>query len=235
MNVHAGYAQARIQAHYAALPTESLWLHLGALNELASFLEAARSTSIAAWVSPLSAFNTASEIEHALRRTLNETIIKTASWYEPRWQPAFLWLETLSELPDLECLLRNDLAPEGRLNERLLTQMSEMSSETDDLLQTWVAIWRSNWPNESSRNVQGIETLLNLLEDHWSVFPTLAVDQAWSARHDLELRLRLLFRRHVLQPAMAFSYLSLVALGLERLRSELMQRALFDGQEEDSP
>lgn len=234
MNVHAGYAQSRIQAHYALLPTESLWLHLGALNELASFLEATRSTAIAPWVSGLSASNTAIEIEYGLRRILNSTITRTANWYEQRWQPAFLWLQTFSELPEMECLLRNEISPEDRLSEQLLAKMPEMSLEADNLLQNWIAIWRSYWPSESRSNVRAMETLVSLLENHWSVFPTLAVDQTWTARHDLEFRLRLLFRRHVLQPVMAFIYLSLVALGLERLRSELLQRALFDGQEAGS-
>jgi len=74
VSVRYGYLQARIQARYAELPNESLWLHLGALKELAGFLEEARSTSLAQWVTGLSTSSGTREIEQYLRHHLAETI-----------------------------------------------------------------------------------------------------------------------------------------------------------------
>ena len=230
MNAHAGYAQARIQAHYALLPTENLWLHLGALNELASFIEAARSTSIAHWVAGLSVSNTATEIETTIQRTLHDTIMQTAGWLEPKWQPAFKWLVTLSDLPELAYVKRKELPPEGRVSEHLMARLADLQYEPDELLQVWLKIWRSTWPHDCKSNVKGFESLVAILEQHWHTFPALTVEQAWLARQELEIRLRLFFRRHILQPSMALAYLSLVTLGLERLHAELLHRALFDGQ-----
>jgi len=229
-----GYLQARIQARYAALPNESLWLHLGALKELASFLEEARSTSLAHWITGLSTSSDVREMEQYLQRHLAETIRETTRWFDPQWHPAMQWLETLSELPTLDYLRRNDLAPEGEVSELLLLGMSDQELENQHLQQAWITVWQSRWPRESRQNLLGMKSLQQTLEHHYAQFPDLSVQEAWVSRQDLELRLRLFFRRHVLQPAMAFAYLSLVALGLERLRAELMRRALFPKQEATS-
>ena len=230
MSFHIGYAQARIQARYALLPNESLWLHMGALNELASFIEAARSTSIAHWVKGLSVTNTATEIENSIRRTMDTTISETASWFSPAWQPAFAWLSTLSDLPELQYVSRKSLPAEGRVSDLLMAKLSDSDYEDDELLDLLVAIWRSTWPKVSRENSQGLETLLEMLVQHRRIFPTLTAEPSWAARQELETRLRFFFRRHILQPSMAFTYLSLVALSLERLQAELLHRALFDGQ-----
>lgn len=230
MSNRYGYLQARVQARYAELPGESLWLHLGALKELASFLEEARSTPLAQWIIGLSSSSDAREMEQYLRRHLAETIRETASWFDQRWRPAILWLETLSELPTLDYLRRNDMAPEDKVSELLLQGISYQKPESQDIQQAWTAAWQSRWPRESSQNIRGMESLQQTLEQHYMLFPDVSVLGAWASRQDLELRLRLLFRRHVLQPAMAVAYLSLVALGLERLRAELMRRALFPEQ-----
>ena len=227
MSIRYGYLQARIQARYAELPSESLWLHLGALKELASFLEEARSTSLAKWVAGLSTSSDAREIEQSLRRHLVETINETASWFDQRWRPAVLWLETLSELSTLDYLRRNDVSPEGKVSGQLLQGVAKLETKNQDLRQAWIEAWRSHWPRESSQNLRGMESLQKTLENYSMLFPELSVDEAWKSRQDLELRLRLFFRRHVLQPAVAIAYLSLVALCLERLRAELLQRAVF--------
>jgi hypothetical protein len=227
VSVRYGYLQARIQARYAELPSESLWLHLGALKELASFLEEARSTPLAQWITGISTSSDVREIEQYLRRHLVETIRETASWFDQRWHPAVLWLETLSELPTLDYLRRNDVAPEGKVSEQLLLGVVSLEIENQDLRQAWITAWRSRWPRDSNQNLHGMESLQKTLEHYSILFPVLSVEEAWKSRQDLEFRLRLFFRRHALQPAVAIAYLSLVALCLERLRAELLQRALF--------
>jgi len=46
-------------------------------------------------------------------------------------------------------------------------------------------------------------------------------------RRALAVRLSLLYRRATLDPAVAFIFLALSALDMERLRGELLRRALF--------
>jgi len=230
MSNRYGYIQARIQARYGELPDESVWLHLGALKELASFIEEARSTPLAHWVTGLSSISDATEMEQYLRRHLNETIEEVAGWFDPQWRPAILWLETLSELPTLDHLYRNNIDAEGKVSEQLFMGITDQDLEEQNLQQAWIAAWRSLWPGESSQNLKGMTSLRQTLEHHYQQFAGLSIQQAWLSRQELELKLRLFFRLHVLQPAMAFAYLSLVALGLERLRAELLQRALFPEQ-----
>jgi hypothetical protein len=49
----------------------------------------------------------------------------------------------------------------------------------------------------------------------------------WELRRELRARLGLLFHRRLREPASPFIFLILTALDLERLRAELVGRALF--------
>ena len=231
MNTLYGYLQARVQARYAVLPDDRLWLHLAALKELASFLEEARGTLLGQWVVGLSDSSSAQEIEMHMQRCFLDTIQETASWFDDRWRPTVLWITTLIDLPTLDYLLRSRLSPESRISDPVLLELAEQKTQNRDLQQAWIQRWRSQWPDISRQNLQGVELLVETLEQHWKQFPLLPVQAAWKVRQDLEVRLRLFFRSHVLQPAAAFAYISLVALCLERLRAELLGRALFPEKE----
>lgn len=227
MTIYYGYLQARVQARYAALPDESIWLHIGALKNLPAFLEEARGTVLAKWVFGLSGNSSAEEIENQLQQQFLGTIMEAANWFDEQWRPAVLWLSTLVELPTLDYLIRSGKPVEGRISDPLLKELTGQKLQNTDILQAWIEKWKSQWPNLSAGNLQGLESLLQLLQQHWTRFPLLSVNETWQARSDLQVRLRLLFRRHLLQPSMAFEYLCLVALCLERLRAELLRRALF--------
>jgi hypothetical protein len=58
-------------------------------------------------------------------------------------------------------------------------------------------------------------------------FRQSGTESAWDLRKRLRARLGLLFHRRLLQPAAAFVYLGLVIMDMERLRFELVTRALF--------
>ena len=227
MTIHYGYVQARVQARYAVLPNESIWRHIGALKSLAGFLEEARGTVLAQWVFGLSGNSSAEEIESQLQQQFHSTIIETADWFDEQWRPAVLWLSTLVQLPTLDYLIRSNKSVEDSISDPLLLELVDQKLQNSDILQAWVDKWKTQWPNLSGRNFQNLEFLLQLLQQHWTQFSSLSVNETWQARSDLQVRLRLLFRRHVLQPSMAFVYLCLVALCLERLRAELLRRALF--------
>jgi hypothetical protein len=227
MNSRLGYLQARTQAHYAQLPDDRLWLHLGALKEIASFLEEARSTTLSQWITGLSASSSVVEIEQYLQRRLIESIREAAAWAEKKWHPAINWLETLIELPTLESLRRDGMAPDAEVSQMLLTNLAESEKRDADLHQAWINAWQMQWPHDTAQHLDSMRALLRILSSHWRQFPELPVEDAWNARQQLEDRLRLFFRRHVLQPVIVFAYLSLVMLCLERLRAELLQRVLF--------
>jgi len=230
MSAINGYLQSRVQARYALLPDDRLWLHLSALKELASFIEEARSTRLLQWVFGLSSHSSTEEIETLLQRRFADSVMETASWFRSKWRPAVLWLTTLGQLPALEHARRSNnvgmltgMGPE-------LAELAGLTYRERDLRQVWISSWRSRWPALSRRDRQGVELLVEMLERHWQEFPRLSVDATWKSRRDLEARIRLFFRTHMLQPAAGFAYLVLVALSLERLRAELLSRALFDHQ-----
>lgn len=86
----------------------------------------------------------------------------------------------------------------------------------------WLVQWRRRWPTPAP-GLQRIETAVT---SHIQRFARGGVRGAWSAREALERELRRLFRRSALCPEVAFAYLGLVALDLERLRAELVRRVL---------
>ena len=61
-----------------------------------------------------------------------------------------------------------------------------------------------------------------------------APGSAWRQRQQLAARLGVLFRAFRYQPAAVFSHLLLVALDVERLRGDILQRRLFPSYQEES-
>lgn len=227
MSNRFGYTQARIQAHFAELPDENLWLHLGVLKEMASFLEEARSTSLNQWVGGLSASSDITDIDQYLQRRLIEKIGEISKWFDHQWRPSVLWLGTLVQIPHLDHLIRNQADPAGLISPELLDEPFHSASQQQGLWSAWIETWRNRWPRDTSRNLNSMKSLQALVEKHHNLFPTLEVSESWQARLDLETQLRLFFRRHTLQPGAFFAYIALLALALERLRSELIKRALL--------
>jgi hypothetical protein len=85
-----------------------------------------------------------------------------------------------------------------------------------------IAAWRREWwrrAPRAARHNETLRTLGRLLAQHRAV--------RVEPRRALCLRLEALYRRATLDPAAAFVFLALSALDLERLRGELVVRALF--------
>jgi hypothetical protein len=74
-----------------------------------------------------------------------------------------------------------------------------------------------------------LDELARVLHLYFNAFHDPAVRDGWPLRRALEAQLTLLFRRAMLDPAVAFIFLALAALDLERLRGELVRRAAFPG------
>ncbi len=229
MNTRFGYLQARLQARYAKLPDESRWLHLAGLKELASFLEELRNSPLSAWITGLSAASSPEDIEKYLHKCLLDTIREIAGWFSPSWSATIHSFETLLQLPAIDYLSRSEAAGTENIEDDELLELLQTGKQGDELLNAWISGWRALWPQMSGSHHQAIDSLIEMLQQHRLQFVDIPVRKAWETRHALEYRLRFFFRRHELQPAAAFAYLALVALMLERLRAELLQRALFSG------
>jgi len=238
-----GYLQARVQARYALLPDEAYWLQMAALKSLAAFVEEARLTRIADWVAGLSGLSTVPEIEQQLRRVLLGTLRETAGWFTREWQPAVRWTSLLVDLPRADQQRRRALAGPGGLAleitndgeaEPAKEELQALAAGDGSVVSAWRQRWLALWPRHRGHPAHGIAELQALVERHLVTFTELPVADAWPARRQLEQTLRMFFRRHPLQPAAGLAYLALVALALERLRAELLGRALFP-ESEQSP
>jgi len=227
MNTNFGYLQARLQARYATLPDENQWLHLAGLKEFASFLEELRNSPMSGWITGLSGSSSPEDIEKHLRSYLLDTMHEIAGWFNSPWSFTFNSLETLLELPTIDYLVRYGSAAAESIDDPEILELLHTGKQSDDLLNAWIVSWMSQWPQMSDRHYQAIESLIELLKQHRVQFTERSVKSAWEYRQELENKLRFFFRRNGLQPVAAFAYLVLVVLVLERLRAELLQRALF--------
>ena len=91
----------------------------------------------------------------------------------------------------------------------------------------WAREWRRLWPRVSGAAGRHLESLVAEIAAHVAHFALLTPAETWPARRALRERLGLRFHQRVLEPASLFVYLALVLLDLERLRGELLTRALF--------
>jgi hypothetical protein len=91
--------------------------------------------------------------------------------------------------------------------------------------------WRAEWERRLPQSLAQGETSLSRLavevRKHGAAFAAAPPGPGWLLRRSLQARLSLLLRRTALEPAAAFIHVALCALDLERLRGELLGRALF--------
>jgi len=245
------YAQARIQARFAALPKEAEWQRLSASWTLASFLEDARTGSLRDWVKGFSGQSDVHDLEAGIRSLHYENLREVAGWVPEPWHETLSWLRWLPLLPLLAHLkadralpgwaatdpvLQAMLVGEGKLDRRCSEDAGVLCllESEGDLVGVWIAEWQQRWPSCSHDGSPALTALRNLLMEHLNAFRQVPPESAWHLRRDLRERLRLLFHRQVLQPTIPFVYLAMVALDLERLRAALVTRVLFPGQGESA-
>lgn len=250
----AAFAQARLQAAYAALPGEADWLQLRAARNLSAYLEEARLGPLRPWVRGFSAQSDAHAIERGLRMLYLEEVERVSEQLPRRWQAAVDWWRWLAYLPLFAELQRGAERPDwaagdalvagligedGRLDPHLIDDqgLTELLAGVDDRLaleQVWLERWQQRLARLAKRKRLQIEQLETRLRQHRHAFAALASEQAWQLRFKLREELRLAFHRQTAVPLVAFLYLTLLALDLERLRRALLDRALFGGWTEAS-
>ncbi len=244
------YVQARVQARFGELIDDTLCHRLAADRGLSHFLEEARGTPLAHWMTDFSRFSDTHHIEQGLRLRLHDLIRETAGWVPEEWRDAVTWIAWLPELPLLRHLLGGHATPAWAIAEPLLgPHLREADSdiyravrdagggallpEADEewpVGAAWVVHWRALWPACPRSERNALEQLTALTRSHGAAFAASPPDQGWQERMAFRARLRQLFRHGAMQPVALFAYLALVATDLERLRGTLVNRVTYAGE-----
>jgi hypothetical protein len=228
------YAQARMQARHGrspGTPDAPAWHALEASRTAAQALAAARAWALAEWVDGLDDAGDAHAIESGLRARWHRHVDEVAHWLPLRWQAAVRWFATLADLPWIAATAVGNeqrsaaLDPAARaqaLRDAGLAPFAEGAATLD--ASAAVAIWRAEW----QRLAPAAEPVL--LRPAELLLPRLLGAGAMRPRNQLATRdaLQRLFRRHAGSAVAVTAHLALVALDLERLRGELVERSLFE-------
>lgn len=238
------FAQARLQARHGQRTDEAAWGRLEVLRMLAPWLEQARTTALRPWLVDITAQSSAHQIEAALRARWRAQVSEVAAWMPLAWQAALQWCAVWPELAVLQHLARGGApspwmqddevwhtwcaAPAPRGASSLLggamAPLAASWPRPDTVGAAWRAEWQHRWPSAPG---PGLLQLQRVLAAHAQAFARGPGGQGGLLRNALRARLVQLLRRSALEPAVCFIHLALCALDLERLRSELLRRALF--------
>lgn len=240
------YAQARVQARLATLPSEPEWERLSGARGLGSYLEEARIGPLGPWLKAFSALSGPHDLERGIRTLAWEQAREAAAWMPRGWRPAVEWVAWLPYLAAFEELARNRrLPPWARQDPRLRGLLEDAepaplpdpdraglrtlisAGDPSQVAFRWIQEWQGRWPRARRATTRPLEVFGRELRGHVAAFRQAGPDAAWGLRRQLRDRLRLRLHQRLLQPLTVFLYLALVLLELERLRGELVGRSLF--------
>ena len=241
------YVQTRLQARHGNRPDERTWQRLETFKELAGYLQNARRTVLRPWVLGFHEHDDYHTLEISLIRQYRFYINEIAFWQPQQWQKAVHWLKQLPDLPALQHLLTGNTALTWMLDDPRLKLFSttnpeqriEYMKQSDyapliqawqsgtTLTDAWVQHWQSLWHEKKSPHIQPLLQLITLLYQHLDNFRHSPLTRTWQTREILNRQLTSMFRKYNYQPVAAFIHLALVALDIERLRGDIMQRSLF--------
>ncbi|MGD2113394.1 MAG: hypothetical protein PVI50_08415 [Gammaproteobacteria bacterium] len=240
------YAQARLQARHGKRPTEQLWSRLASAGSLAGYLQQARETTLRYWLADMQAAPSSHAIELSLRQQFRDYVAEVAGWQPGHWKGSVYWIRRIPDLPALQYLLNGEPSPawlredpglrafaaedmvarKEALHSSDCRYLARAWQRSEPLYEAWLEHWQRQWPGPQ-RFAAGLVYLARLLRRYLralSAGESLAGDRR---RQLLASGLNYTFRRHSFEPAAACAHLGLIALDLERLRGELVQRALF--------
>ncbi|MBI3045756.1 MAG: hypothetical protein HYY78_23350 [Betaproteobacteria bacterium] len=245
------YAQARMQARFGARPGAALWREFDSVRDLGAYLDSVQGTPLRAWVTGIDAAGDLHQIESRLRERFRSHIQEVARWMPEPWGPAVRRVARLLDLPARAHLLsgrglfswmtrepglRALVADAGEGRPALATRTAADSREGRGagrvpdparVRAAWLAEWERCWPVRDGESRRAMTTIVTVLSRHIERFRLAGARDGWRLRAQLEQDLRALFRKFALQPEACFAYLGLIALDLERLRAQLVRRALW--------
>jgi hypothetical protein len=240
------YAQTRLQARHGQRPGEAVWQRLASAGDFANYLAAARRTPLLPWIDGIQTAETSHALESRLRQQFRRYIDDVAHWLPIEWRASVQWIGQLPDLPALQFLLQTGTAPGWMHDEAGLSQFtSENKSALPETLlgsehaylgkawqegiplyEAWFEQWQRLCPAKTGLR-SGLTHIGRLVRQHLLDEQTTALP-ANDRLKALAVELNAAFRRNSFKPAAACAHLGLVALDLERLRGELVQRALFE-------
>ncbi len=241
------YAHARLQARHGQRAGELTWQQLETTREFAAFLDVARGSALRPWVSGVTAQSTSTQIETMLRGHWRSVVAEVMTWMPAAWQAAVHWCAAWPELPALQHLARGGEPPAWMLEDAQWRELCVAlpgdraavlaAGAWGPLACAWsapaslAAAWRAEWERRLPQPLRDADDSLRqvvaTLQRHGTKFAAAPPGPGALLRRALQARLSLLMRRATLEPAAAFIHLALSALELERLRGELLRRALF--------
>lgn len=241
------YAQARLQARHGQRAGEGDWPRLETAREFSALLDAARQSPLRPWLVGITVPATAAQIEAVLRGHWRALVAELAGWMPMAWRPALAWCAVWPELPVLQHLARGGAAAAWMHEDAQLRALCAVPAaerpaalaaaglgplaaawaRPDAFAQAWWAEWERRLPPSLGDAQGSLKPLRAALCAHGAAFAAAPPGPGGLLRRALQARLSLLLRRAALEPAAAFVHLALSALDLERLRGELLGRALF--------
>ena len=246
------YVQARLQARHGKRPDSATWSQLDSTIDVPGLIHLVRSTSLASWMDSVQPTPDVHVLERTLRHRWLRHIDTVAGWSPQHWRNAIRWVGTSILLPSLHHARSGNAPPQWTADDpTLLTTLNEPSNEVslhfkglpistlinsapDQPLSTvWYNLWRSLWPSSSKQVYQELQKLMETVETHHTELATLKpTANTAKSRSKLRHELKRGFRRGAQTPSAVFCYLGLCALDLQRLRGNLVTRALFPRQPE---
>jgi hypothetical protein len=241
------FAHARLHARHGERVDAVGWRGIELLRDLGPLLERGRAGALQPWLVGITAESTPAQIESLLRDRWLALVGEVRGWMPPAWKPALDWCAVLGDLAALQHLARGEEPPrwmQGDLRWQALCRADAASrpaelaqgpwspltpawTRPEALGEAWLAEWRRRMPPTTGDAERALTELTRIVLDHRGAFAGAPPDRGWLLRSALRDRLSRLLQRAGLGPAAVFAHLALCALDLERLRAELLRRALF--------
>lgn len=221
------YAQARLQARHGRRPDHTTWQLLAAQGSAAQAMAQARNGPLGDWLQGLDEHADARAIERHLQARWLQQVNAVARWLPARWRAA---LQQFARLPLLATA--GGAGDAGDAGDGGLVGEDEVNGIGDHAPDAVLAAWQADWQRSLPADARPLRPLL-ALPAQW-LLPRLAGQgggRATASSAATQQRLQGLARRHPGSAVAVFAHLALLALDLERLRGELIVRALFSAAE----
>ena len=241
------YAHARLHArHGQRAATRPTWRRIEVIREFAPLLEGAQASALRPWLVGITADSSAHQVEATLRDRWRALVDERAAWMPSSLAACAAVVQGAARSgaaaasgarrrarrldarrQHLARAVRRAAAGARRAaGGRAVRALAAAWSTPQSLRRAWHDEWRRRLPQP--RRDAG-----DMLQQLWRAAARASpgvrcsrAGEGWLLRGALRARLSLLFRRAALQPAAAFIDLALCALDLERLRAELLRRAV---------
>jgi hypothetical protein len=239
------YAWARLSARMGERPDEVAWRTIEPIRDLPALLDAARGPAFRRWLRGITPDAPPHAIEAVLLAHWRALGREVASWMPAAWQPALEWAVVLADLPVLQHLARaGEALPwmqedpvyrellEGAREPTAFGRLAPLAaawSDSERILGAWREEWSRRVPWGAWVDTTLLAQLVRALGARRILLAQASLANGAALRRVLADSLTIQFRRATLNPTAAFVFLALCAVDLERLRGELLRRAIFPG------